>query len=373
VSGDRFSARAEAALRAAGWHPGRRLDNAALAAIRRSLDAHDGPFGGRPSDYDAAVNRALAEFAGLVVVPEPAGEQLATRPFTLDPVRAAAGGGMEAIIDAGRLIETGLSPLGVEGSGEALLAMNYLGEVIGIDATGEWFLGPTMDAALETLINGRRPERIGDDGRWPGRVWDTDLDTQEQAGLGGLKRPIGAAFYLPYSDANLHYRWLPETLRRIGTVPVVDPVSSGEQFQVEWGGLLCLAYVLDLDTLTVLVLAFEKNAYLTQMCDAEEAGVAWQDLPVVRSLRDTCASLAPDLLAAVVCGSRPRDLLERFADEELDVLFGEGVSLLRSGYPLVYLSEILSSMVHEVVGGAFRDELPVGGGRIIFEPTDGWP
>lgn len=45
--------------------------------------------------------------------------------------------------------------------------MDEHGPVFALDQAGEWFLGDTIDAALTTLLLGRAPARVRDDGTWP--------------------------------------------------------------------------------------------------------------------------------------------------------------------------------------------------------------
>ena len=96
--------------------------------------------------------------------------------------------------------------------------------------------------------------------QWAGRAH------AEHAGdrlpIGGHKRPVGAAFFLPRTAAD-RYVWLPDTLSRIGTVPQADPVDPA-QLVVEWGDLDCEAHVLDLDSFTTLVAKSDGDDLLAE-------------------------------------------------------------------------------------------------------------
>ncbi len=356
----RFSPGVEAALLAAGWYPGRQVGADTLAAIHREIAAHPGRYGGTLRT-SAAADQALAEFGGLALGGDRAGE-LNPRPFALDPTLARYA--TETLIDVGRALGTPLYPLGVEGMDDAVLAINPLGQVFAVDATGVWFLGDDPDAALETLLTGRQPALVGDDGRWPGRVWDGGT-----AGpIGGHKRPIGAAFFLPRTPANLYDVWLPDTLTRIGTVPHADPEDPG-RLAVEWGDLDCEAHVLDLDAYTGLVLAFELNQFLDQRAEAEKLGDGPDATPLARAFRTACVALGEDLDVAFV-QTRPVDhLLRHVADREFDVLTADAPGLVAQGLPLLYLSDGYADGIEPVLARAPRDELPVPDGRLIFAGT----
>ncbi|MGC5412545.1 SUKH-3 domain-containing protein, partial [Streptomyces sp. DT225] len=54
----------------------------------------------------------------------------------------------------------GAPPLGEEGDGQAVLAIDLTGRVYSIDHTGDWYLGQDIDTALATLVTGLQPERL---------------------------------------------------------------------------------------------------------------------------------------------------------------------------------------------------------------------
>lgn len=363
----RFSPRVEAALLAAGWYPGRQLAADTLAAIHREIAAHQSRYGGTLRTSQAA-DQALTEFGGLALGGDWPGE-VNPRPFALDPTLARYA--VETLIDLGRAIGTPLYPLGVEGMDEAILAINPLGQVFAIDATGDWFLGDDPDAALETLITGRSPARVADDGQWPGRVWDQSSDRgdpDEILPIGGHKRPVGAAFFLPRTAANLHDVWLPDTLTRIGTVPHADPEDPG-RLAVEWGDLDCEAHTLDLDGYTVLVLAFDLNQFLDQRIESEKLGDGPDTSPLARAFRTACVALREDLDVAFVQTRPAHHLLRNLADHEFDVLTADAPKLVAEGFPLLYLSEGYADGIEPVLSRLPRDELPVPDGRLIFAGT----
>lgn len=158
----RFPTDVEAVLRANGWTDGRRVPETSAEAIR-IVCAQPGADGSRHVPFPAA-EAALAEFGGIFVRQDEPGAELRRRPFALDPTMAAATAA--TLADLGRLLGVRLFPLGVEGDGDAVLTIDEQGRVFAIDHAGEWFLGPTLDAALTTLITGTEPPRVRDDGSW---------------------------------------------------------------------------------------------------------------------------------------------------------------------------------------------------------------
>ncbi|MDQ7907792.1 SUKH-3 domain-containing protein [Phytohabitans sp. ZYX-F-186] len=364
---ERFTPPVENALRAAGWYPGRRLPDEELAGLRRAVFARTGVFGGRlrPSVH---ADRALAEFGGLVVDAGRPGVDLNPRPFALDPALAAAS--VETLIDAGRALGASLFPIGVEGMDEAVLAIADHGEVLAIDAVGEWSLGATLEAALDTLVTGGQPspakpvhERRPD--------WEPPAPEQlaESAGTPPwpLKRPIGAAFYLPRSPASLHYVWLPDTLTRIGITPAADPASPGS-FYADWGGQGCVVRAFDLGSLTVLLLAFELYAFQDQLDAARGQSGAGTDAapPVARAFSAACAGLSPDLEVAFLHSRRTPDLLEAAVEHEYHVVTMDGESLLDAGFAALYLNGETDYAIAPALAREPREELPILGGNIYL-------
>jgi hypothetical protein len=158
---DRFPAEVARVLSESGWSPGRRYDQTALAI--RYVCQQVGRDGAKTESFEAAVE-ALTEFGGLYVVQDGPGRDLRLRPFALDPAHVAAT--TETLADLGRVLDTVLFPLGMEGNHDSVLAIDRSGRVFAIDHTGVWFLGSTIDAALVTLIFGIQPPRLDDRGRW---------------------------------------------------------------------------------------------------------------------------------------------------------------------------------------------------------------
>lgn len=89
--------------------------------------------------------------------PAPA-EQIAPATLRIDPTAGIHLA--RTLADLGRSLETEISPLGEEGDGQAVLAMDATGRVFSIDHTGDWYLGPDIDQALATLITGMEPARL---------------------------------------------------------------------------------------------------------------------------------------------------------------------------------------------------------------------
>ncbi|AXG79693.1 SUKH-3 domain-containing protein [Streptomyces paludis] len=156
LSTTRFPVPVDAALRDAGWRPGRwNIQRAEEWAD--VLRAHTTPAGHRLSVFPAAVE-AWAEFGGLRITAPGPGRQIAPATLRFDPTAGIHLA--RTLADLGRSLETELSPLGEEGDGQAVLAIDSTGRVFSIDHTGDWYLGPDIDRALGTLITGLEPVRL---------------------------------------------------------------------------------------------------------------------------------------------------------------------------------------------------------------------
>jgi hypothetical protein len=101
---------------------------------------------------------AWAEFGGIAVDLVGAGAHQARTPFAVDPMRGLHQ--PRTLADLGRALDTTVAPLGEENGGQALLVIDAFGRVYSLDHTGEWYLGPTVDHAVSTLILGLAPERL---------------------------------------------------------------------------------------------------------------------------------------------------------------------------------------------------------------------
>ncbi|MEV4972812.1 SUKH-3 domain-containing protein [Streptomyces scopuliridis] len=152
----RFPVPVEAALREAGWQPGR-WDIRQAEEWADALRAHTTPAGHRHAVFPAAVE-AWAEFGGLRVIAPGPGRQIAPAVVRIDPIAGIHLA--RTLADLGRSLDTEISPLGEEGDGQALLAIDTTGRVFSIDHTGDWYLGPDLDQALGTLLTGLEPARL---------------------------------------------------------------------------------------------------------------------------------------------------------------------------------------------------------------------
>ncbi|MFC6596214.1 SUKH-3 domain-containing protein [Kitasatospora paranensis] len=152
----RFPADVAAALKQAGWHPGR-WEIRQAEAWADVLAQHGGPLDTPHTVFPAAVE-AWAEFGGLSFDLSGPGRALAPTPFLLDPRCGLHQ--PRTLADLGRALGTRLAPLGEELYGQALLAIDETGRVFSLDATGEWYLGATVDQALAVLVLGLAPERL---------------------------------------------------------------------------------------------------------------------------------------------------------------------------------------------------------------------
>ncbi|GAA2950925.1 MULTISPECIES: SUKH-3 domain-containing protein [Streptomycetaceae] len=156
ASSTRFPVGVDAALRQAGWEPGRR-DIRQAEEWADALRSHASPAGHQHAVFPAAVE-AWAEFGGLRITASAPGRQIAPATVRIDPM-----GGLHlarTLGDLGRALRTEVAPLGEEGDGQAVLAIDTEGRVYSIDHTGDWYLGPDIDRALATLVTGVQPERL---------------------------------------------------------------------------------------------------------------------------------------------------------------------------------------------------------------------
>jgi hypothetical protein len=159
---DRFPPLVAETLAAAGWQPGARDDERAkMWALR--LAGYAAPDGRHHAVVPAALE-AYAEFGGLSVPAGDDGEEIAPSSFVLDPFRV-----LHTVATlAGLAAATGspLSPLGEEGDGTGVLAVDGEGRVFVCDHTGEWYLGGSVDEALTALVLGLQAARVDEDGTW---------------------------------------------------------------------------------------------------------------------------------------------------------------------------------------------------------------
>ncbi|MEU8505698.1 SUKH-3 domain-containing protein [Streptomyces brevispora] len=152
----RFPAAVDAALRTAGWQPGR-WDIRQAEEWADALRLHASPAGHQHAVFPAAVE-AWAEFGGLHITAAAPGRQIAPAAVRIDPLRGLHLA--RTLADLGRALETEVAPLGDEGDEHAVLAIDIEGRVYSIDHTGDWYLGPDIDKALSTLVTGTQPDRL---------------------------------------------------------------------------------------------------------------------------------------------------------------------------------------------------------------------
>ncbi|MEV6022649.1 SUKH-3 domain-containing protein [Streptomyces sp. NPDC052036] len=155
-SSTRFPVPVDAALRTAGWQPGRwNIKQAELWAD--TLRGHTSPAGHRHTVFPAAVE-AWAEFGGLHITAQGPGRQLAPATLHLDPLHGLHMA--RTLGDLGRALDTQVCPLGEESDSRALLAIDTEGRVYSLDHTGDWYAGPDIDHGLATLLTGIEPVRL---------------------------------------------------------------------------------------------------------------------------------------------------------------------------------------------------------------------
>ncbi|TCB90697.1 hypothetical protein E0H26_26820 [Micromonospora zingiberis] len=159
---ERFPPLVAEILAAAGWSAERRDEGRAREwALRIAADATPD---GRQHVLTAAAVEAYAEFGGLRLRPQGEGEQIAPSEVHLDPFRVRHS--VATLAELAALTGAPLSPLGEEGGGTGILAIDEQGRVFVLDHTGDWFLGASVDEALGTLLLGQQPRRVRGDGTW---------------------------------------------------------------------------------------------------------------------------------------------------------------------------------------------------------------
>ncbi|MEV2240066.1 SUKH-3 domain-containing protein [Micromonospora sp. NPDC049891] len=156
----RFPPEVARALVAAGWRP--HFSDAAVA----TSTIHDvGAVGGRVhghASFPAAV-ATLTAFPRLLSRRRGPGQQVWISRFDIHPRQVAQTA--DSLGDFAAVIGTRLFPLGTEGR-HSIIAVDEQGRIFALDQAGEWFLGVDIDAALTTLLLGRAPARVRDDGGW---------------------------------------------------------------------------------------------------------------------------------------------------------------------------------------------------------------
>ncbi|MEU6288908.1 SUKH-3 domain-containing protein [Streptomyces sp. NPDC005047] len=156
TSTTRFPVPVDAALRDAGWQPGR-WDIKQAEIWADTLREHTSPAGHRHTVFPAAVE-AWAEFGGLHLTPTGPGRQIAPATLHLDPLHGLHMA--RTLGDLGRALDTQTCPLGTETDSQALIAIDTEGRVYVLDHTGDWYLGPDIDTALAALVAGTQPTRL---------------------------------------------------------------------------------------------------------------------------------------------------------------------------------------------------------------------
>ncbi|MGC4808190.1 SUKH-3 domain-containing protein [Micromonospora sp. DT233] len=157
---DRFPAEVGHSLMDGGWED--TMFNAAMAAgaIRETCQVT-----GRRHRHEPfpAAEAVLTAFPAVHPRRRGPGEEVWISHFHTNPTRVAHSA--DTLADFGAVLGTRLFPIGAEGR-ESILAVDEHGRIFALDQAGEWFLGPDIDTALTTLLLGRTPSRVHDDGTW---------------------------------------------------------------------------------------------------------------------------------------------------------------------------------------------------------------
>ncbi|GAB3353240.1 SUKH-3 domain-containing protein [Micromonospora halotolerans] len=156
----RFPAEVANALVVAGWQPHFGDEVSAAASIRKVTEVSGSRHAHHP--FPAALE-AITAFPGLVGARQGPGEEVWISRFDIRPRKMAHTA--DTLADFGAVLGVRLFPLGSERQ-ESIIAVDEHGRIFALDQAGEWFLGPDIDAALTTLLLGRAPARVRDDGTW---------------------------------------------------------------------------------------------------------------------------------------------------------------------------------------------------------------
>ncbi|PZF93580.1 hypothetical protein C1I99_20405 [Micromonospora deserti] len=156
----RFPPEVADALMDAGWEDSEFNPALAAGAIRETCQ-----IAGRQHRHEPfpAAERALTAFPAVLSGRRGPGEAVWISEFTTNPLRSAHSA--DTLADFTAVLGVRLFPIGSE-HGDSIFAVDERGRVFALDQAGEWFLGDDIDAALTTLLLGRAPARVRDDGTW---------------------------------------------------------------------------------------------------------------------------------------------------------------------------------------------------------------
>ncbi|TCB99937.1 hypothetical protein E0H26_05220 [Micromonospora zingiberis] len=148
------------ALVAAGWRPHFGDEVVAMSAIRDIRAVR-----GRVHEHAVppAALRTLTAFPSLVGARLGPGAQVWISRFDIRPRQVAHTA--DTLADFAAVIGARLFPIGTENQ-HSIIAVDEHGRIFALDQAGEWFLGADIDEALVTLLLGRAPARVRDDGSW---------------------------------------------------------------------------------------------------------------------------------------------------------------------------------------------------------------
>jgi SUKH-3 immunity protein len=146
---ERFTDPVARVLRAAGWHEGRDIGAQAEEMLERSIAAARAE--GVELEPFPAVRAALHEFGGLTVTEEAVGP-FNGKDFLIDSSVLVSG--FRIYEHYGHIVRGRCFPLGVEFQEHSALLMAENGEVyLEHGPTGTYYVGASMDAALDAMID----------------------------------------------------------------------------------------------------------------------------------------------------------------------------------------------------------------------------
>ncbi|MFG2060504.1 SUKH-3 domain-containing protein [Micromonospora sp. NPDC048871] len=156
----RFSPDVTNALVAACWRPHFGDEVVAASAVQdvRAVRSRTHEHAMFP-----AAMRTLTAFPSLVGARLGPGEQVWISRFDIRPRQVAHTA--DTLADFAAVIGARLFPIGTENQ-HSIIAVDEHGRIFALDQAGEWFLGADIDQALVTLLLGRAPARVRDDGSW---------------------------------------------------------------------------------------------------------------------------------------------------------------------------------------------------------------